>query len=246
MNELKCPKCGEVFMVDKSGYSVLLGQVRDAEFHKELEERTKSIAIEKDRERELVMTQEQVTFDQQLANAKEEISKLKTQLVSVDNETQIALKEEELKRTKELSQKTAMISKLEEELKQREQAATVEKETALQIADARAKADLEKTLSDAKQEIERLKTEKETSTQIAKAELEKTLSDARQEIEQLKTEKEMIAQVAEATAKTELEKVCSDARQEIAQLKAQLSSADMAKALALREIVETEGRSTGT
>ena len=36
MPEIKCPKCGEVFIVDESGYSAIVNQIRDAEFHKDL------------------------------------------------------------------------------------------------------------------------------------------------------------------------------------------------------------------
>ena len=36
MNEIKCPKCGEVFRVDASGYAAIVKQVRDREFCKEI------------------------------------------------------------------------------------------------------------------------------------------------------------------------------------------------------------------
>ena len=36
MQEIKCPKCGEVFQVDESGYAAILKQVRDSEFNKEV------------------------------------------------------------------------------------------------------------------------------------------------------------------------------------------------------------------
>lgn len=36
MPEIKCPKCGEVFTVDESGYAAIVSQIKDAEFHKEL------------------------------------------------------------------------------------------------------------------------------------------------------------------------------------------------------------------
>ncbi|MBQ6906602.1 MAG: DUF2130 domain-containing protein [Clostridia bacterium] len=36
MNEIKCPKCGEVFQVDEAGYSALIKQVKDKEFEKEI------------------------------------------------------------------------------------------------------------------------------------------------------------------------------------------------------------------
>lgn len=42
MQEIKCPKCGEVFTVDESGYAAIVKQVRDREFEKELEARSLS------------------------------------------------------------------------------------------------------------------------------------------------------------------------------------------------------------
>ena len=36
MQEIKCPKCGEVFQVDKSLYASIVKQVRDNEFLKEV------------------------------------------------------------------------------------------------------------------------------------------------------------------------------------------------------------------
>ena len=50
MPEIKCPKCGEVFTVDESGYAAIIGQVRNAEFHKELHEREAQLAKEKESE----------------------------------------------------------------------------------------------------------------------------------------------------------------------------------------------------
>ena len=37
MHEIKCPKCGEVFQVDESGYAELLSQVRNEAFEDELQ-----------------------------------------------------------------------------------------------------------------------------------------------------------------------------------------------------------------
>ena len=39
MQEIKCPKCGEVITVDESGYAEILSQVKNKEFEKELKER---------------------------------------------------------------------------------------------------------------------------------------------------------------------------------------------------------------
>ena len=35
MNEIKCPKCGEIFQVNESDYAAIAKQVRDKEFEKE-------------------------------------------------------------------------------------------------------------------------------------------------------------------------------------------------------------------
>ena len=41
MPEIKCPKCGEVFQVDESGYAEILAQVRNSEFDKEINKKEK-------------------------------------------------------------------------------------------------------------------------------------------------------------------------------------------------------------
>ena len=43
MQEIKCPKCGEVFAVDESDYAQIVQQVRDKEFDKELKQREKNL-----------------------------------------------------------------------------------------------------------------------------------------------------------------------------------------------------------
>ena len=43
MEELKCPNCGKFFQVDDAGYAAIARQIRDKEFHKDLDERAKSL-----------------------------------------------------------------------------------------------------------------------------------------------------------------------------------------------------------
>ena len=47
MQEIKCPKCGEVFQVDEAGYAAIVKQVRDKEFQKELAERQQQFLLDK-------------------------------------------------------------------------------------------------------------------------------------------------------------------------------------------------------
>ena len=53
MNEIKCPRCGEVFKVDASGYADIVKQVRDAEFSRDLDERVKAVQREGEQALEL-------------------------------------------------------------------------------------------------------------------------------------------------------------------------------------------------
>ena len=53
MREIRCPKCGEVFQVDESGYAAIVKQVRDKEFDKEIREREAQFRQEKQAAEEL-------------------------------------------------------------------------------------------------------------------------------------------------------------------------------------------------
>ena len=56
MQEIKCPKCGEVFQVDEAGYAAIVKQVRDKEFNKELKEREARFKIAKEDALEVAKT----------------------------------------------------------------------------------------------------------------------------------------------------------------------------------------------
>ena len=83
MHEIKCPKCGEVFTVDESGYAAILTQVRDAEFHKELHERAAVLAKEKEQELKLAETKAQMEKEKSVADLRQENEFLKNQLLSL-------------------------------------------------------------------------------------------------------------------------------------------------------------------
>ena len=64
MQEIKCPNCGEVFVVDESGYAQIVQQVRDKEFDKELRRREEELAGKQESElRLLKLEQKQVVLE---------------------------------------------------------------------------------------------------------------------------------------------------------------------------------------
>lgn len=85
MNEIKCPKCGEVFQIDPASYDALLQSVHDKEFEKELKSREELIVAQKNIEigkinmaLEQAEQNKQAAVEQALANKEREIAALKT------------------------------------------------------------------------------------------------------------------------------------------------------------------------
>lgn len=86
MHDIKCPKCGEVFKVDESGYASIVKQVRDEEFSKELSERREEFEREKKNAVELAQSKT-------AEKLKDEIAALKIKNERLEAEKKLAVKE---------------------------------------------------------------------------------------------------------------------------------------------------------
>lgn len=82
MPEIKCPKCGEVFIVDESGYSAIVNQIKDIEYKKDLEERISQIEKAKENEFYLIKAKENAELEKNISKLNQENEKLKLQMVS--------------------------------------------------------------------------------------------------------------------------------------------------------------------
>ena len=122
MQEIKCPKCGEVFQVDETGYAAIVKQVRDREFTKEIQERLAQFQTEKESAVTLAKTATAKAYDVALAKKAMEINDLKNQLdmqkVAQASSLQEALNKKEL----ELAQKEQQIAELTARLQSSETA----------------------------------------------------------------------------------------------------------------------------
>ncbi len=159
MNEIKCPKCGEMFTVDESGYIAILGQVRDAEFQKELAQREKLIGDAKKKEVELVKAEASHVLKESLAQAEQEIVRLKALMDTAKNEKdaelEIAQANARLTFEKSVAESNQEIERLRGELKKAE----TEKNLAVSEESAKGKS----MLADKEQEIVKLKLEAQSS-----------------------------------------------------------------------------------
>ena len=127
MQEIRCPKCGEVFQVDETGYEQIAQQVRDKEFARELERRERELAAKRDRELELLRMREEKEHTASITKKDAEISardrviaELRAKLDAGETEKKLAVAEAVEKKNEELARKTSEIADLKGELRSRE------------------------------------------------------------------------------------------------------------------------------
>ncbi len=109
MPEIKCPKCGEVFTVDESGYAAILAQVRDDEFNKAVHEQITHIEKEKQNELKLAESKAQMDKELSIASLRQEITVLKAQLLT-------QAKEKDLEKANSISNLQQEIERLKAEI----------------------------------------------------------------------------------------------------------------------------------
>ena len=127
MQEIRCPKCGEVFQVDETGYEQIAQQVRDKEFARELERRERELDAKRERELELLRMREEKEHTASITKKDAEISardrviaELRAKLDAGETERKLAVAEAVEKKNEELARKTSEIADLKGELRSRE------------------------------------------------------------------------------------------------------------------------------
>lgn len=100
MQEIRCPRCGEVFQVDETGYAQIAQQVRDKEFKKELERREKDIEEKQEEKARAARLQQEKEYGDaisqkngELAEKDKLIEQLKAQLAGTETEKKLAVAE---------------------------------------------------------------------------------------------------------------------------------------------------------
>lgn len=136
MQEIRCPKCNEVFQVDDSGYSQIVQQVRDKEFEKEAARRAEELEKAKNSELKILEMEYEKKLESALSEKSDDITdkekritELEARLESIESEKQLAVatavrerensfSEESRKAQKAISDKDIEIAELTAKLKQ--------------------------------------------------------------------------------------------------------------------------------
>ena len=109
MEEIKCPKCGEIFKIDESSYAAIVKQVRDSEFNAELSSREKQFRSEKEAAVQLAKSQISQEKEKSIAQLNQEIALLKSQLDSNKKDNEAAVDNAVAKKNMEIQQLKAML-----------------------------------------------------------------------------------------------------------------------------------------
>lgn len=134
MNEIKCPKCGEVFEIDETYYEKIATQIRDKEFEKTIKEREKQWELEK-----------QSAIDSNALNYRIEIQKLNGIIERGETEKKLAVEEAIKSKDSELAKKEKEIDSLQSRLLLTEKEIE-NKETEIKIKETEIKKSYEEQL----------------------------------------------------------------------------------------------------
>lgn len=136
MQEIKCPKCGEVFAVDESGYAQIVQQIRDREFEKELKRREKDLEEKKESDLEIIRLKQEEELNRKLSDQKLELSEkdkmieqLKGKLKNSDTEKELAVSRALHEKEQEISEKINQITELEGRLSSKDNESRLQVET---------------------------------------------------------------------------------------------------------------------
>ena len=130
MQEIKCPKCGEVFQVDESGYAAIVKQVRDREFGKEIEERTRQLALDKENAVRIARSQTENMYKDALAKKDLQQMELQGKINQSENEKQLAVQQALMRSANALAEKDRQLFEMRAQMESERREAQMNEQSA--------------------------------------------------------------------------------------------------------------------
>lgn len=219
MHEIICPHCGKAFKIDEAGYADIIKQVRNKEFDKQLHERLE--LAEKDKLNAIEFTKEKINSEmQKVTSAKDaEIQELKAKLNAGEVTQKLAVTEA-LKTVEK--ERDKLINELEK--------AKQDQETATKLVEAKLSKDLQATVTQKDEEIQKLQARLDSGDIAQKLAINEAVSIIEKERDELKNglkQVELEKQLAEKSLKDKYEtqiKDRDDAIERLRDMKARLST----------------------
>lgn len=112
MNEIKCPKCGEIFTIDEASYASIVKQVRDNEFNAEIRSRELDFGRDKENALRIAKAESDKVLQEQLSKKDSLIQELQSRLEQKDSERELAITKAVAQKDAQLGEKQLEISRL--------------------------------------------------------------------------------------------------------------------------------------
>ncbi|MBR2660412.1 MAG: DUF2130 domain-containing protein [Clostridia bacterium] len=104
MYEIRCPKCGEVFQVEKAAYAEIVEQVRNEQFSADVEARVRDAREKMEAEQKVLLTQQEQKLQRQIDQKNREIDQLKAQAESAAEKKELAVAQAVQEKNSEIGQ----------------------------------------------------------------------------------------------------------------------------------------------
>jgi hypothetical protein len=167
MNQIKCPKCGEVFTIDEGSYNEILSQIKREEIQSEVHEKLELLRVQNEKDIIIEKGKVEATYKEQLTKKEQELAELKKKLESSDQEKKLEVLDASTKLKEELSNKDKEILELQSQLKILDQEKSMETQKAL--------SEKERELLELKNQVEQERHKKELEKTSIKENYEKEL-----------------------------------------------------------------------
>jgi hypothetical protein len=219
MHDIICPHCDKAFKIDETGYADILKQVRDGDFEQQLHDRLE--LAEKDKLNAVELAKSEVGGEMQKAAAAKdsEIQALKASLEAGEVTKKLAVTEAlgEVEKTRD-----ALVSELAQ--------AKRDKQTAIELTEAKLAKELQTIAAAKETEIQRLQAKLDATQMEQKVAITGAVSAVEKERDELKyglEQAELKTQLSEQSLKDKYEtqiKDRDDAIERLRDMKARLST----------------------
>ena len=216
MNELKCPKCGNVFKVDEADYASIINQVKNAEFQDEVNRRMAEIEKQYRAEQKADSIKAEQDFQKQLNEKDLELGKKDTEIAQLREQAKSAVQNKQLEMNEELAKRENEIIQLKEQIN------SVAQNKQLEFNEVLSKRDTE---------IAQLREQAKSAAQEKELEFKDFIADRDAQIAKLNEQLKSIEQAKEL----EIAKEVAKKEQEISALKSTIAQNDSQRQIAVME-----------
>ena len=204
MNEIKCPKCNEIFKVDESGFADIVKQVRDKEFEKAVRERE----VLSETEKKLAVTEALSAVEKERDSLKAELHRKDDEIKLIEATIKSGMRDDIAEKDTQIAELKAKMQAHDSEMKAKMQAQDAEK----RLAVTEAVNKVEKQRESLANELKTKEAEKQLLEASLKEKYETKLKSKEDEIAyykdmKIKLSTKMVGETLEQHCETEFNRI---------------------------------------